>query len=58
MAIISYADVTLTLREHYAGLALQGILACGRYESAEDAAKAAVLIADALIAALNATEAA
>ena len=45
----------MTLREHYAGLAMQGMLADQSLdESAEECAKVAVLFADALITELEA----
>ena len=45
----------MTLREHYAGLAMQGMLADQSLdESAEECAVVAVLFADALIAELEA----
>lgn len=46
--------VAMTLREHYAGLALQGFAAGGRFDKVPDATVAewAVAYADALIAAL------
>ena len=44
----------MTLREHYAGLAMQGMLADQSIdESAEECAAVAVLFADALIAELE-----
>lgn len=48
----------MTLREHYAGLAMQGLLACGvdGHNWVHDTAKHAVDVADALIARLAETE--
>lgn len=45
----------MTLRQHFAGLALQGLLANGDF-STETSARMAVEAADFLIAALNNTE--
>lgn len=48
----------LTVREHFASLALQGLAACGDYWSRNprEAAARAVALADALIEELQATE--
>ena len=45
----------MTIRQHYAGLALQGVLCADSTYTYEFAAKEAVLYADALIAELNRT---
>lgn len=48
----SHVDLGITIRQHYAGLAMQGILADPNY-SGKNVAADAVESADALIEALN-----
>lgn len=50
----AYSFSGITLRQHYAGLAIQGLAnESGRYHSPEDMAHDAVKIADALLAELE-----
>ena len=49
----SYGETGITLRQHYAGLAMQGGIANGTVVAPEAIARDAVMYADALLAALT-----